>query len=49
MNVQKFQSENFKHDLSDDKKVKAMELLEIQRQAMLMYTSCGWFSLRFQE
>ena len=20
-----------------------MELLEIQRQAMLMYTSCGWF------
>ena len=43
MNVQKFQSENFKHDLSDDKKVKAMELLEIQRQAMLMYTSCGWF------
>ena len=24
-------------------KVRAMELLEIQRQAMLMYTSCGWF------
>ena len=29
--------------LSDFDKVKAMELLEIQRQAMLMYTSCGWF------
>lgn len=43
MNVKKFQQENFKSDLSDDDKVKAMELLEIQRQALLMYTSCGWF------
>jgi hypothetical protein len=24
-------------------KVRALKLLEIQRQAMLMYTSCGWF------
>ena len=23
--------------------VKALKLMEIQRQAMLMYTSCGWF------
>lgn len=43
MNVKKFQQENFKPDLTDDDKVHAMELLEIQRQAMLMYTSCGWF------
>ena len=43
MNVKKFQQENFKPDLTDDDKVRAMELLEIQRQAMLMYTSCGWF------
>lgn len=43
MNVKNFQQENFKQDLSDEDKVKAMELLEIQRQAMLMYTSCGWF------
>ena len=43
MNVKKFQQENFKPDLSDDEKVHAMELLEIQRQALLMYTSCGWF------
>ncbi len=43
MNVLKFQNENFLPDLSDEKKVKAMELLEIQRQALLMYTSCGWF------
>ncbi len=39
----KFQKENFKPDLSDIERVRAMELLEIQRQAMLMYTSCGWF------
>ena len=43
MNVKKFQQENFKENLSDTEKVKAMELLEIQRQALLMYTSCGWF------
>lgn len=43
MNVKKFQQENFKPELSDEDKVKAMELLEIQRQSQLMYTSCGWF------
>ncbi|MFA7659038.1 MAG: DUF3536 domain-containing protein [Candidatus Gastranaerophilaceae bacterium] len=41
--VKKFQKENFIEDLSEEQKVRAMELLEIQRQAMLMYTSCGWF------
>lgn len=43
MNVRKFQQENFLPNLSDEDKVRAMELLEIQRQSMLMYTSCGWF------
>lgn len=43
LSVKKFQSENFIETLSEDDKIKAMELLEIQRQAMLMYTSCGWF------
>ncbi len=43
LSVNKFQKENFLSDLSDESKVKAMELLEIQRQAQLMYTSCGWF------
>ncbi len=43
MNVKNFQHENFLPDLSDEDKVHAMELLEIQRQTMLMYTSCGWF------
>jgi len=43
MNVKKFHQANFKQDLSDEDKVRATELLEIQRQALLMYTSCGWF------
>ncbi len=43
LNVKSFQEEYFLPDLTDEQKVRAMELLEIQRQAMLMYTSCGWF------
>ena len=43
MNVKNFQRDNFKQDLSDEEKVRAMQLLEIQRQCLLMYTSCGWF------
>ncbi len=43
ISVKNFQEEYFLEDLTDEQKVKAMELLEIQRQAMLMYTSCGWF------
>ena len=42
-NVKNFQEEYFLPELSDEEKVRAMELLEMQRQAMLMYTSCGWF------
>lgn len=43
LSVRNFQKENFIQGLSEEKIVKAMELLEMQRQAMLMYTSCGWF------
>lgn len=43
LTIKKFAKENFVKDLSEEQKVKAIELLEIQRQAMLMYTSCGWF------
>ena len=43
MNVNEFQSKFFKSKLTDNQKVRAMELLEIQRQTLLMYTSCGWF------
>jgi alpha-amylase/alpha-mannosidase (GH57 family) len=30
-------------DLSPPEEVKFLKLLEMERQAMLMYTSCGWF------
>src|SRR5437868_6782270 len=30
-------------ELSEPEKVTALKLLEMQRYAMLMYTSCGWF------
>lgn len=43
LTIKKFQKDNFVKELSEEKRVKAMELLEMQRQAMLMYTSCGWF------
>ena len=32
-----------KKDLTDQEKVLVLKLLEMQRHAMLMYTSCGWF------
>ncbi|MGE5138655.1 MAG: DUF3536 domain-containing protein, partial [Rudaea sp.] len=31
------------HPLSDDEAVTTLKLLELQRHAMLMYTSCGWY------
>jgi alpha-amylase/alpha-mannosidase (GH57 family) len=31
------------HALSDQEKTAALKLMELQRHAMLMYTSCGWF------
>ena len=43
MNVKYFIQQNTKPELNDEQRVLAMKLLEIQRQAMLMYTSCGWF------
>jgi Alpha-amylase/alpha-mannosidase len=32
-----------KGELNDAEKIVALKLLELQRHAMLMYTSCGWF------
>ena len=29
--------------LTGDEKIRALKLLELQRQLLLMYTSCGWF------
>ncbi|MGE5679825.1 MAG: DUF3536 domain-containing protein [Bacillota bacterium] len=31
------------NELDDEKKVRLLKYLEMQRHAMLMYTSCGWF------
>jgi alpha-amylase/alpha-mannosidase (GH57 family) len=30
-------------ELNETERIKALKLLEMQRHAMLMYTSCGWF------
>ena len=43
LNVKKYQKANFVEGLSGEEKISAMKLLEIQRQALLMFTSCGWF------
>jgi alpha-amylase/alpha-mannosidase (GH57 family) len=31
------------HALTESERVRALELMELQRHAQLMYTSCGWF------
>ena len=41
--VKSFQDEYFIPELDEEQRILAMKLLEIQREAMLMYTSCGWF------
>jgi len=42
-NVKSFLGKHAAHPLNDQEQVAALKLLEIQRHAMLMYTSCGWF------
>ncbi len=42
-NVDAFLARQSFRRLSDSEKVRLLKLLEIQRQLMLMYTSCGWF------
>ena len=42
-NIDLFFSKHTTRALSDNEKVEALKLLEIQRNGMLMYTSCGWF------
>jgi alpha-amylase/alpha-mannosidase (GH57 family) len=42
-NVDAFLDRHAARPLSDDDRVRALKLLELQRHAMLMYTSCGWF------
>jgi alpha-amylase/alpha-mannosidase (GH57 family) len=42
-NVHEFLGRHYAGDLSGEDRTRALRLLELQRHAMLMYTSCGWF------
>lgn len=42
-NVEAFLQAHSSKELSKDEKIKVLKLLEMQRQSLLMYTSCGWF------
>lgn len=41
--INRFISLHAKRDLSGDEKIIVLKLMEMQRHAMMMYTSCGWF------
>ena len=42
-NVDRFLARHARRELNDQEKTTVLKLLELQRHAMLMYTSCGWF------
>ena len=42
-NLHPFLARHARGDLSDVERVRAVEAMELQRHALLMYTSCGWF------
>ncbi len=42
-NVEKFLKSHAARELRETEKERVLKLLELQRHAMLMYTSCGWF------
>jgi alpha-amylase/alpha-mannosidase (GH57 family) len=42
-NVQGFLERHRTRELGEAEVIKVLKLLELQRHAMLMYTSCGWF------
>jgi alpha-amylase/alpha-mannosidase (GH57 family) len=42
-NLRGFLARHALRRLTDEETTKALKLLELQRHAMLMYTSCGWF------
>jgi hypothetical protein len=42
-NISAFFARHATHKLSADERTRALRLLEMQRHAMLMFTSCGWF------
>jgi len=42
-NLEQFFARHATHTLDQDEQQLALKLLELQRHALLMYTSCGWF------
>ncbi len=42
-NVQKFMSSHIANSLNEKERIRLLNLLEMQYNALLMYTSCGWF------
>ncbi|MFH1359744.1 MAG: DUF3536 domain-containing protein [Candidatus Omnitrophota bacterium] len=42
-NVEQFLLRSTHRGISEDEKIKVLKLLEMQYNAILMYTSCGWF------
>ncbi|MDD5457926.1 MAG: DUF3536 domain-containing protein [Phycisphaerae bacterium] len=42
-NINNFFTEAIKKEIDEKQKTIVLKLLEMQRNAMLMYTSCGWF------
>ncbi len=41
--VDRFFAQHAARDLNGDERVRVLKLMEMQRHAQLMYTSCGWF------
>jgi alpha-amylase/alpha-mannosidase (GH57 family) len=42
-NIRRFFSRHATRELNDQDQITALRMLEAQRHALLMYTSCGWF------
>jgi alpha-amylase/alpha-mannosidase (GH57 family) len=42
-NTDEFLAKYATRELDDEERIRVLKLMEIQRYAMLMYTSCGWF------
>jgi alpha-amylase/alpha-mannosidase (GH57 family) len=42
-NVNRFMEQHLSHEINEMESIAVLKLLELQRHAMLMYTSCGWF------
>ena len=43
LELDKFLDKHTRSGLKESEKITVLKLLELQRHAMLMYTSCGWF------